>query len=56
MCTISKKCSIYRSVFGCREGRGNAHLKGDYQKIGDVMLRNMTILEVTYTPLFEFEI
>lgn len=24
-----------------REGRGNAHLQGDYRKIGDVILKNM---------------
>ncbi|XP_067014645.2 FERM, ARHGEF and pleckstrin domain-containing protein 1 [Anabrus simplex] len=30
------------------EGRGNAHLKGDYQRIGDVVLRNMNVL-----PLYE---
>lgn len=29
-----------------REGRTNAHVKGDYQRIGDVMLRNMRILKV----------
>ncbi|CAL8310034.1 unnamed protein product [Lota lota] len=27
------------------EGRSNAHVKGDYQRIGDVMLRNMTALK-----------
>ncbi|KFW86210.1 FERM, RhoGEF and pleckstrin domain-containing protein 2, partial [Manacus vitellinus] len=27
------------------EGRSNAHVKGDYQRIGDVMLRNMRILK-----------
>lgn len=34
------------------EGRSNAHLKGDYQKIGDVMLRNMHLLEV-YVPYID---
>lgn len=29
-----------------REGRSNAHVKGDYQRIGDVMLRNMCALKV----------
>ena len=24
-----------------REGRGNAHLQGDYRKIGDVVLKNL---------------
>ncbi|KAM9482798.1 FERM, ARHGEF and pleckstrin domain-containing protein 2 [Clarias gariepinus] len=27
------------------EGRSNAHVKGDYQRIGDVMLRNMSSLK-----------
>ncbi|XP_078266730.1 FERM, ARHGEF and pleckstrin domain-containing protein 2 isoform X2 [Rhinoraja longicauda] len=27
------------------EGRSNAHVKGDYQRIGDIMLRNMCILK-----------
>ncbi|XP_058846053.1 FERM, ARHGEF and pleckstrin domain-containing protein 2 isoform X1 [Acipenser ruthenus] len=27
------------------EGRSNAHVKGDYQRIGDVMLRNMCFLK-----------
>eukprot|EP00061_Rhincodon_typus_P013201 g39426.t1 len=27
------------------EGRSNAHVKGDYQRIGDVMLRNMCALK-----------
>uniref|UniRef100_A0A665VGE7 FERM, ARHGEF and pleckstrin domain-containing protein 2 n=1 Tax=Echeneis naucrates TaxID=173247 RepID=A0A665VGE7_ECHNA len=30
------------------EGRSNAHVKGDYQRIGDVMLRNMCSLKVTH--------
>lgn len=36
-------------VFVCfflREGRSNAHVKGDYQRIGDVMLKNMCALKV----------
>uniref|UniRef100_A0AAX7V8D9 FERM, ARHGEF and pleckstrin domain-containing protein 2 n=1 Tax=Astatotilapia calliptera TaxID=8154 RepID=A0AAX7V8D9_ASTCA len=28
------------------EGRSNAHVKGDYQRIGDVMLKNMCALKV----------
>ncbi|XP_051873562.1 FERM, ARHGEF and pleckstrin domain-containing protein 2 isoform X2 [Pristis pectinata] len=27
------------------EGRSNAHVKGDYQRIGDIMLRNMCVLK-----------
>ncbi|XP_069752559.1 FERM, ARHGEF and pleckstrin domain-containing protein 2 isoform X2 [Narcine bancroftii] len=27
------------------EGRSNAHVKGDYQRIGDIMLRNMRVLK-----------
>ncbi|XP_049801238.1 FERM, ARHGEF and pleckstrin domain-containing protein 1 [Schistocerca nitens] len=30
------------------EGRGNAHLKGDYQRIGDVFLKHMSVL-----PLYD---
>uniref|UniRef100_A0A3P8ZWD4 FERM, ARHGEF and pleckstrin domain-containing protein 2 n=1 Tax=Esox lucius TaxID=8010 RepID=A0A3P8ZWD4_ESOLU len=32
-------------------GRSNAHVKGDYQKIGDVMLRNMCALKVRFLYL-----
>lgn len=24
-------------ILNCREGKSNAHLNGDYQKIGDIM-------------------
>lgn len=34
------------SVF--REGRSNAHIKGDYQRIGDVMLKNFQGLKVRH--------
>lgn len=34
-------------MFVCfREGRSNAHIKGDYQRIGDVMLKNFQGLKV----------
>lgn len=34
-------------MFICfREGRSNAHIKGDYQRIGDVMLKNFQGLKV----------
>lgn len=33
-------------LYVLREGRSNAHVKGDYQRIGDVMLRNMSALKV----------
>lgn len=36
-----------------REGRSNAHVKGDYQRIGDVMLRNMCSLKVRATERLE---
>ena len=32
--------SLYRGYLLSREGRGNAHLEGDYKKIGDVILKN----------------
>ena len=31
---------LYTNHCVCREGRGNAHLDGDYRKIGDIILRN----------------
>lgn len=31
-----------------REGRSNAHIKGDYQRIGDVMLKNLQALKVSW--------
>lgn len=31
-----------------REGRSNAHIKGDYQRIGDVMLKNFQGLKVRH--------
>lgn len=34
-------------MFICfREGRSNAHIKGDYQRIGDVMYKNLQGLKV----------
>lgn len=33
-----------------REGRSNAHIKGDYQRIGDVMLKNFQGLKVRRCP------
>lgn len=38
-----------------REGRSNAHVKGDYQRIGDVMLRNMCALKVIYWLLIHHQ-
>lgn len=36
-------------MFICfREGRSNAHIKGDYQRIGDVMLKNFQGLKVSH--------
>jgi hypothetical protein len=29
------------------EGRSNAHLNGDYRRIGDVLLKNMGVLPVS---------
>ena len=39
------------AVLFCREGKSNAHLNGDYQKIGDVMLNNMKVLQVSDATL-----
>ncbi|KAL1021690.1 hypothetical protein UPYG_G00016670 [Umbra pygmaea] len=33
------------------EGRSNAHIKGDYQRIGDVMLKNIQALKQLTSPL-----
>uniref|UniRef100_A0A8D3DAG9 FERM, ARHGEF and pleckstrin domain-containing protein 1 n=1 Tax=Scophthalmus maximus TaxID=52904 RepID=A0A8D3DAG9_SCOMX len=33
-------------------GRSNAHIKGDYQRIGDVLLKNIQGLRVTMSPLY----
>ncbi|XP_062306747.1 FERM, ARHGEF and pleckstrin domain-containing protein 2 isoform X3 [Osmerus eperlanus] len=35
------------------EGRSNAHVKGDYQRIGDVMLRNMSALKQEFTSYLQ---
>ncbi|XP_039622505.1 FERM, ARHGEF and pleckstrin domain-containing protein 2 isoform X3 [Polypterus senegalus] len=35
------------------EGRSNAHVKGDYQRIGDVMLRNMNALKQEFTSYLQ---
>lgn len=37
---------LWRLLGCCREGRSNAHIKGDYQRIGDVMLKNFQGLKV----------
>lgn len=35
-----------------REGRSNAHIKGDSQRIGDVMLKNIQALRVkNFSPV-----
>ncbi|TRY95523.1 hypothetical protein DNTS_012493, partial [Danionella cerebrum] len=34
-----------------REGRSNAHIKGDYQCIGDIMLKNIQGLKLLSSPL-----
>lgn len=39
-------CLIFSPYMYFREGRTNAYVKGDYQRIGDVMLRNMRTLKV----------
>ncbi|CAG0882114.1 unnamed protein product [Darwinula stevensoni] len=43
-------CALLREVehrLATWEGRGNAHLKGDYQRVGDIFLNNMNkIIEV----------
>lgn len=39
-----------------REGRSNAHIKGDYQRIGDVMLKNLQGLKVRYNLLYKTQL
>jgi hypothetical protein len=34
-----------------REGRSNAHVRGDYQRIGDVMLKNIQGMKVSWLGL-----
>ena len=44
-------------VLFCRDGgskTGNAPLKGDYQRVGDIMLRHVKNITVSLTPLFVF--
>ena len=40
---------VYSSCFIIfREGKSNAHLNGDYQRIGDIMVNSfLTVLEVS---------
>lgn len=33
-------------VLNFREGKSNAHLNGEYQRIGDVLLEGMKVLQV----------
>ena len=42
-------CAFLRDVetrLATWEGRSNAHLNGDYRRIGDVLLKNMGVLPV----------
>lgn len=41
-CTFLKEIEQRLSIW---EGKTNAHLKGDYQRIGDIMMQNMPMLE-----------
>jgi hypothetical protein len=34
------------------EGRSNAHLNGDYRRIGDVLLKNMGVLPVSTSYIY----
>lgn len=40
--------TVYSSFAAPREGRSNAHLRGDYQRIGDVMLKNIQGMKVSW--------
>lgn len=49
--TLYTSDTNFNVFFGCcREGRSNAHIKGDYQRIGDVMLKNFQGLKVRLAP------
>uniref|UniRef100_A0A671XW02 FERM, ARHGEF and pleckstrin domain-containing protein 1 n=1 Tax=Sparus aurata TaxID=8175 RepID=A0A671XW02_SPAAU len=37
------------------EGRSNAHIKGDYQRIGDILLKNIQVVDVHLECLVELE-
>ena len=40
-------CCVVLPVFvRFREGKSNAHLNGDYQRIGDIVLNGMRVLQV----------
>jgi hypothetical protein len=51
-------CGFLRDVetrLATWEGRSNAHLSGDYRRIGDVLLKNMGMLPVSIShihPIF----
>lgn len=50
-------CGFLRDVetrLATWEGRSNAHLNGDYRRIGDVLLKNMGVLSVSTLHLFHF--
>lgn len=38
---------VKQLLISFREGRSNAHIKGDYQRIGDILLKNIQGLRVT---------
>lgn len=50
LCHILSLNMLIYSLYNCRiffrEGKSNAHLNGDYQRIGDIMLNNMKVLQL----------
>ena len=48
-CVVRKfKTTMYLNInmLRYREGRSNAHLNGDYQRIGDVFINTLRVLQV----------
>ena len=48
MNTLNPSLRIFHSLFFFREGRGNAHLTGNYKRIGDVVLHNFDSVTTEY--------
>ena len=48
ICTFSQFPFLIDVLFFLREGRGNAHLTGNYKRIGDVVLHNFDSVTTEY--------
>ena len=45
--TLTETIMCFFVFLSDREGRSNAHIKGDYQRVGDILLKNIQGLKVT---------